>query len=436
MTHRYIILGGGLAGLTMADELLARGNEATVLEAAPEVGGLARNIEVRGHLFDIGGHRFFSDKQEINDWFRALMEGEIVEVIRKSRILMNGRFADYPLRPVNAFFGMGPMQSLKIVLGYLNVVGRNGGPQENFEDWVVARFGRPLYDIYFGPYTEKAWGVDPTRISAEWAAQRIQLVSLTEAVRKAVLPSKDSPRTYVSRFMYPRRGIGRITQRLAERVRSRGGDIRLKHAVEAIEKRGSQYAVSAGGATFEGDRIVSTIPVPLLANFLGEPMGEGALEYRCLRCVFLLLNRPRVTDDTWIYVPDRNVTFARIHEPKNWSREMVPGDGTSLCLEVFCTEGDEIWNMPGDELHRLCVDDLARLKFIDPGDVAHAHDIRVRNAYPVFLVGYRPILDDVLRRVAAHEGVYTVGRTGSFTYTNMDQVVDQALRLTERIVGA
>ncbi|MCZ7585577.1 MAG: FAD-dependent oxidoreductase [Deltaproteobacteria bacterium] len=267
-----------------------------------------------------------------------------------------------------------------------------------------------------------------------WAAQRIQLLSLTQAIKKALFDGGGSPRTYVSKFWYPRRGIGRITQRVADRVRRQGGVIKLSQPVEKIEKIETGYRVHAKGEQFEAERVVSTIPVPLLARLLGESVDKSRLAYRSLRCVFLLVNKDRVTDDTWIYTPDRGTIFGRIHEPKNWSPEMVPGKGTSLCLEVFCTEGDELWNLPSDELHRRCVADLERLGFLRADEVGDAHDIKVKNAYPVFLVGYEKDLAQTADRIARHDGVYLVGRTGAYTYINMDQVIADVLRLADRLV--
>ncbi|MCB9476062.1 MAG: FAD-dependent oxidoreductase [Deltaproteobacteria bacterium] len=435
---RYVILGGGVAGLTCADALAHRGHEVTVLEALPEVGGLARNIDVDGFLFDIGGHRFFTDKPYIIEWLETLMGDELLTVERKSRILLGGKFHHYPLKPVNALFGMGLARSFAIILGYLKTaLFERGGRQDNFEEWVVARFGRPLYDIYFGPYTAKAWGVEPTRISADWAAQRIQLLSLTDAVRKALMNfGPNSPRTYASRFWYPKRGIGRIPVKLAERVRERGGRILLQSPAVKLERENGIYRVTTSqGETIEAERIISTIPVPILCRLLGDEGMNGALEYRCLRCVFLKIDRPRVTDDTWVYIPERDVIFGRIHEPKNWSSQMVPDGRTSLCLEIFCGEGDEIWDLPGEELYRRCALDLERLGFIKADEVVDGSDLKVKNAYPVFLVGYRDVLDATFRRLSEYDGIHLVGRTGAFTYTNMDQVIHDALTLVGRLIA-
>ncbi|MCZ7585576.1 MAG: NAD(P)-binding protein [Deltaproteobacteria bacterium] len=158
---RYVILGAGLAGLTTADLLTRAGYEATCLEALPEVGGLARNINFKDHLFDIGGHRFFTDDERVAAYVRDLMGDELLDVVRKSRILLRGKFVDYPLRPMSALAGIGFLKSLHVLAGYAWVQLAAPGDQSNFESWVVRRFGKPLYDVYFGPYTQKVWGVDP-----------------------------------------------------------------------------------------------------------------------------------------------------------------------------------------------------------------------------------------------------------------------------------
>lgn len=432
---RWGILGGGLAGLTCADALLARGHSVVCLEAQAEIGGLARNVVVDQHIFDIGGHRFHSTNSDLLRWVDELMGDEFIVVERKSRILMDGRFSDYPLRPLNALRGVGLGRSIRFVAGYLSAAVDGRGEHDNFEDWVKARFGQPLYDVYFGPYTRKVWGIDPRKISATWAAQRIQIPSLLSAIQSAFMELGSKPRTLVSSFRYPRRGIGRIAARLGDRVRSRGGEILISSPVSGIAPTPDGFDIAYGGprpGSVRVDRVISTMPVGLTANLLGIKIPPGMLTYRCLRCVMILLNRPRVTDDTWIYTPEEDIVFGRIHEPKNWSRDLAPGDGTSLCLEVFCTEGDERWNMSSEDLHRRCVDDLCRLGFIEAGEVRKTFDIKVRDAYPVFLVGFEKPLSALTGEVLAR-GVRLVGRTGAFTYKNMDQVMEDALALVEDI---
>ena len=104
-----IIIGAGPAGLTAAYELKKRGVTASILEATTEVGGLSRTAQYKGYRFDIGGHRFFSKVPLINELWHEILGEEFLLRQRLSRIYYNGHFFNYPLKPLNALVGLGPI---------------------------------------------------------------------------------------------------------------------------------------------------------------------------------------------------------------------------------------------------------------------------------------------------------------------------------------
>ncbi len=436
-----LILGAGLAGLTCAHELTRAGVAVTVLEKLPVVGGLARNVSYGGGRFDLGGHRFFTPKQELVDWLRGLVGDSLRQVGRKSRIRLGGRYFDYPLRPFNALSGFGLAGSARILADYAASRLRRAlttGEEVSFEDWVVRRFGRRLFDIYFGPYTEKVWGLSCREISAEWAAQRIQLLNLSDAVVRALWRREDGPKTYAQSFWYPAGGIGVIGETLAACVREAGGVVRTDCAVERVTVRDGRVAeVAAGGENWSADVVISTIPLTQLGHLVGAPADAlSLLSYRAIRCVYLVLAMPQVTDDSWIYFPERGIVFGRSHEPRNWGADLAPPGGTSLCLEVFCHEGDEVWQCDERELAARCIDDLARLGLIQAAQVTGAFSEHVPHAYPVYRVGFRQPLRAVLDHVQTVGNLHVLGRTGAYRYHNMDQVAEAALDLARKLVNA
>ena len=158
--HDLLIIGAGPAGLTAAWEAEKHGKKTLILESDKEIGGISRTVERNGWRFDIGGHRFFTKVDEVYKiWDEILSEDDFLLRPRMSRIYYKNKFYDYPLKASNALFNLGIFEAIRCVLSYIYVRIFPPKNQDNFEDWVAARFGWRLYNIFFKTYTEKVWGV-------------------------------------------------------------------------------------------------------------------------------------------------------------------------------------------------------------------------------------------------------------------------------------
>jgi protoporphyrinogen oxidase len=442
--YDFVVLGGGLAGLTFALEASRRGRSVIVLESESQVGGLARTLRFGDFRFDIGGHRFHSRWPDITQWVSDVLAGEVCDVRRRSRIRLDGVYIDYPLRFPNALNAFSPLQATRIFLSYLRAALFSGRkrPDVSFEDWIVRRFGRALFDIYFKPYTEKVWGIPCNQISADWASQRIRLPSLKSAVVGSLLRRSKAPSTLVARFLYPPLGIGELPNRIAEAAISTGqATIQTGSRVLRVEprnERGWQVAFRAaeGETTVNGAAVVSTLPLDGLVGMLPIPQSEAAelragLPYRSLACVFLAADGPRMSDDTWTYFPDRHLLLGRTHEPANWSQRMTPKEASSLCVEVFCSEGDPVWCRPDGDMIETVVSELDQLGFLPRRRVKQAWLLRVSHAYPLYRVGYAEQLTHATSMVARWPTLHLLGRTGTFQYLNMDAVIRDSLQLAQ-----
>jgi protoporphyrinogen oxidase len=444
-----LVLGGGFAGLAAAHALAAAGRAVVVLEAGPVAGGLSRTERFGDFLFDLGGHRFFTHDTAIADLVGGLMGDELVDVPRSSKILLRGRYFDYPLRPRNAIASLGIADSARVLADYALEHVRGSlfpRPIVSLEDWVVRRFGRRLFEIYFRVYSEKVWGLPCDRISAAWVARRIEGLSLGKAVRNAFTRAhrREVP-SLIDRFLYPRRGIGRIAERFVEGLAPHG-QVRLATAVTSLRHAGGRLRevcceTGGGPLRFAPAQVISTMPLTALAGCLDPaPPPEvlraaGALGYRDLLLAAVAVDRPSVTDQTWIYLPDRAVPFGRIHEPKNWSREMAPADRTLVVAEYFCQRGDAVWEAPDEALGATTVTGLEELGFLSRREVSGVRIVRVPNAYPRFEVGYEQQAAVVRRWCAGIENLELAGRTGSFEYFNMDHAIRSGLAAAARLLA-
>ena len=168
--HDNIIIGAGPAGLTTAYELAKLGSRSCILEADDVVGGISRTVDYKGFKFDIGGHRFFSKVDYVNQIWSEILADELLDRPRLSRIYYDGKFFDYPLQAVNALTQLGPTEAVRVGLSYLRARALPTNNETTLEDWVSNRFGRRLYEIFFKTYTEKVWGIPCDEISSDWAA--------------------------------------------------------------------------------------------------------------------------------------------------------------------------------------------------------------------------------------------------------------------------
>lgn len=443
-----MILGGGLTGLSAGCVLANAGRKVRVFESDSKVGGLSKTIVKNGYRFDLGGHRFFTKDKKINDFINNLMEDELIWVHRTSKIYMRGRYFDYPLKPANAMFGLGIPTTMRIMAEYgVEKVRGLVKTRENvsLEDWVVSNFGRTMFDIYFREYSEKVWGIDCSRISAEWVAQRIKGLSLAKAVKNAFfkVSGKDLP-TLTDRFIYPRLGIGRISERLREEI-EKSGEVHTDTRVNCVNRSGFRITGievqnREGRATLGGREFVSSMPLTGLVRMLNPAPPQRVLEaasklkFRDLVVVAVMVDKKRVTDQTWIYIPEQSIPFGRIHEPTNWSGMMAPEGKTIVVMEFFSFRGDAVWNEDDRKLSDITVRHLERLGFLKGREVIDTAVVRAAKAYPLFEVGYKELCNELYEYLGRFENLHIAGRAGMFRYYNMDHAIESGIQTAETIM--
>jgi protoporphyrinogen oxidase len=448
--QRVVVVGAGPAGLTAAYLLSKAGVSVTVLEGDAMVGGISRTARYKQFRFDIGGHRFFTKVAPVQALWEEILGNEFISVPRLSRIHYRGRFFDYPIKAGNALKGLGPLNALAIVLSYLKWHYRPYPVEENFEQWVTNRFGKRLYQIFFKTYTEKVWGIPCTEIRAEWAAQRIQGLSLARAILSATSLNKrsDTIKTLIHEFRYPRLGPGQMWERCRDLIHERGNEVLLSHYVNAVEiADGRVAAVRAmtpdGERRFEADHVISTTAIRSLVRALRPeappPIRAAAegLKYRDFLVVALILNRERVFPDNWIYIHTPGVAVGRIQNFNNWSAAMVPVAGkTCLGLEYFCFEGDGLWAARDADLLARAARELEELGLARASEVEDGAVIRMPKAYPIYDSEYRGHLDVVRSFIDPIPNLHTVGRNGMHKYNNQDHSMLTAMMAVWNMEGA
>ncbi len=448
-----VIIGAGPAGLTAAWELARHGGGAVVFEQDDLVGGISRTCEYKGYRFDIGGHRFFTKVERVQELWLEMLDGEFLVRPRLSRIYYNGKFFHYPLKPMNALLGLGPIEAVRIGVSYIWAQLFPAGPEKSFEDWTCNRFGRRLYEIFFKTYTEKVWGMDCKEISADFAAQRIKNLDLVTAVRNALigdfLKGGEVVTTLIEQFHYPRHGPGEMWESCARGLAKKGVETHLRHRVASVRWGGgrvkSVMIEGPDGETKEatGDHFLSSMPIRTLLHAMDPAPPKAVLEaadklrYRDYLTVVLVIDQDELFPDNWIYIHSPEVKLGRIQNYKNWSPDMVADPTkTALGLEYFVQEEDELWSSRDEELIELGKRECEQLGLVNPADVIDGTVIRMAKAYPVYDDVYKDVLAEIRAWLEAEApNMQLIGRNGQHRYNNQDHSMMTAVLAAENIVA-
>jgi len=446
---RVAVIGAGPAGLTIAYLLAKRGFDVTVLEGTDMVGGISQTARYKGYRFDIGGHRFFTKIDPVQELWEELLGDDFIDVPRLSRIHYDGKFFNYPLKPMNALTGLGPINAIRILASYIHAKLWPTPVEETFEQWVTNRFGQRLYEIFFRTYTEKVWGIPCGEIRAEWAAQRIQGLSLARALINATALNRRDPgiKSLINTFKYPRLGPGQMWETCRDRLIERGGRVLMNHLVRHVKiTDGRATAVIADGpdgkVRVDADHVISSTDVRALVRALGDAAPQSAreaaegLRYRDFLVVALILEGENLFPDNWIYVHTPGVKVGRIQNFNNWSIEMVPDAGhTCLGLEYFCFEGDGMWTSSDAELIANAGRELKALGLASAAKIVDATVVRMPKAYPIYDARYRAHLDGVRAYIDRVPNLHTIGRNGMHKYNNQDHSMYTAMSTLENMLG-
>jgi len=449
-----VIIGAGPAGLTAAFELSRdEKRDIAVIEADSVVGGISRTVESDGWRFDIGGHRFFTKVQRVEDlWHEILPDEDFLMRPRMSRIFYDGKFYDYPLKASNALRNLGVIESVRCVLSYFWVRVRPPKDQTTFEGWVAARFGWRLYRTFFKTYTEKVWGVSATEIQADWAAQRIKNLSLGKAIINALLPKRNQKEitSLIEEFQYPKYGPGMMWERCTEVVAGRGVDVQMKKKVTALIRSTegvTHVQVEDRDGTTTGlptASVISSMPINELALSFDPPAPDNVLAaardlmHRDFLTVALVVPEEFAFPDNWIYIHSPEVRVGRIQNYGSWSPYLIKEGRTCLGLEYFVSIGDDLWEMDNDALIELASAELASLSLIsDESVIERGFVVRMLKAYPVYDRDYAANVDTIREWLEAEvPNVHPVGRNGMHKYNNQDHSMMTAVLTAENLISA
>lgn len=495
--HPIVIIGAGPAGLTAAAALVEHGFTPIIFETEAQVGGISKTLVHNENRLDIGGHRFFSKNDKVMTWWleRMALQGApaaddlalaravplsatpdapdpesedrvMLSRSRLSRIYFLRSLFDYPISLSGSTLAkLGPVRIARIGASYLRARLLPVRPEASLEDFMVNRFGRELYGLFFRDYTEKLWGVPCTEIEPSWGAQRIKGLSVSTAIRHALrslfgrddsVSQAETETSLIGRFLYPKLGPGQLWEAVAEELQTAGADLRLRTEVIGIRFEGEAAAAVVIRHAQTGDTeelacsgVLSTMPLAELVTCVrGREVPAQVAEiarglpYRDFMTVGLLVSRLTLTNpdaspvlDNWIYIQEPEVRLGRLQIFNNWSPYLVADQSKVwLGLEYFCDEGDEMWETPDADFAAMAARELASIGIIDEADIVDTVVHRVKKAYPAYFGTYARF-GEIHEWLDTLPNVVVMGRNGMHRYNNMDHSMLSAWAAVDALLG-
>ena len=507
---KVCIVGAGPAGITFADKLRELGGdfEIDIFEKSSYIGGISKTFNYKGNRIDIGGHRFFSKSDEVMQWwankfpllidknesvneeeityqnkkktiqgFRLAEQSDIdsgkVMLLRnrKSRILYERKLYDYPLKMnYKTISNIGILRMVSVVKSYLNSKFILSKPK-NLEEFIISKFGKKLYSMFFESYTEKVWGKKPKNISAEWGAQRIKGLSIRKIILDILNKSlsrlskksdneilqKNVETSLIEKFLYPKYGPGQMWESVAEQLSSNGVSILFNHKVDSFnfdnESRNLKFVryqkPDGQFETKEYDFVISTMPIKELVSGIKDNNNSSPLSVEVFNIGFKLPYRDFITvgilldklsgpnsetlDDNWIYIQEKDVKVGRIQIFNNWSPYLCSDTKKFwIGLEYFCNQNDEFWSNSDDEIISIAKNELGKLKLAKNENILDAVLLREEKTYPAYFGTYQNF-DLLKNQLNSISNLYCIGRNGMHKYNNQDHSMLTALRAAELV---
>ncbi|MBU0929643.1 MAG: FAD-dependent oxidoreductase [Nanoarchaeota archaeon] len=440
-----LILGGGLTGLTSAWKLAEADNNVTVIEKQDKLGGISSTFKHKNFNLDYGPHKIYTQIPEIMNEIKSLVKEEnLLEIEKRSKIYLKGKYYDYPIGLKDILLKMNPLIGIKAGFSFglrkaKNIVYKK---EISYEDYLTNRFGKGIYELVFKPYAEKVWG-NPKELDKELASIRVSVPSLS-ALLKNMLIKKKNPEISADKFYYPKYGIISLAEEMQENIEMNNGNILFNSYITEMKLNDNfieevKIKEKSKVKKMKPDFIISTIPIKELPKLLNAPQeiidAADSLKYRPLILFYIVANKDGLFNDNWIFYPEKDIIFNRISEQKGFSKDMIPNDKTVLTVEITCDADSELFKLNNKELYEKVIADLEKVNILSRNDVSEYFSAKLKDVYPVYDLEFKKNLNIILTYLSNIQNLITNGRQGLFNYNNMDHCIDMGIKAARYVIN-
>lgn len=413
---KIAVLGAGVSGLTAGRLLRDKGYDVTIYEKCEKPGGLAKTRITDGYTYDPhGGHIFNSKHKVVVDWIFSLMSKDKWQYsTRNAKIYFNGRYISYPFEL--SLCELEEDDAVECLYDY--VLSKQGAEPDNFRDWIIWNFGKAIADYYMIPYNEKIWKYPLEKMETKWMQGKMPLPTKKEIIRSLLLKDSSERKMPHSTFYYPLNGgIQSMVNAIAN-----GLNIKFCNPIYSIRKAANKWVINETG---EYDKIISTIPLPLLPKVMELPVSVNNaindLKYNSLTTI--LFDCPQ-TDISWLYIPSHEYRVHRVGYQSSLTPYACPRTGEGCAaMEVIGKQFDVNDNIISSN---ILPEKLGFRRIIDSEFTEYA--------YVIHDLGYRKNTTEIFSYFNNEvNGFDLLGRWGTWNYNNMDVCMYEAFQLVEKM---
>jgi protoporphyrinogen oxidase len=416
---KVVVVGSGMAGFGAAHRLRSEGVRPVIYERSSYFGGHTASFrDSSGFLFDLGPHISFTKDPRIQELLAGFVDQEFDALQVKLDNIWRGLRLTHPVQlHLN---GLPKELIVEILEDFIKVHDKPEPPIANYEDWLIASYGRRFAELFPMQYTRKYHLTNASNMCTEWLGPRMYRPSLQEMLRGALAPW--SPEVhYITHFRYPKQGGFLSYLKPLPDI----ADIRLQHEVTAVDPKAKVLRFSNGVAAAY-DALVSSIPLPLLVPMIaGVPpdVVQAAQQLACSTCVLVNVgvDRADLSEGQITYCYDEDICFTRLSFPHMLSVTNAPSGCGSIQAEVYFSDKYRPLRQSTESIIDQVIADLRRCNVLKETDrIMFRGALVVQFANVIFdldrskaLKTVHGYLDDI--------GVHYCGRYGDWGYMWTDE---------------
>lgn len=419
---KYLILGAGISGLTIANYL--KDQDYLILEKEKEYGGYCRTIRDGDFVWDYAGHFFHFKTEEFKKFFMDEIDADDIIYNEKcTKIYYKDNLIDYPFQ--TNIHQLEKQDFIDCLYDLFNKEEKEN--YDNFLDMLYGKFGKSITEIFLKPYNEKLYAVDLTQLDKDAMGRFFPYADIKQIIDNM---KKEQDSSYNNKFLYPKNGAGSFMKILYEKLDKER--VLLNTEVVTIDED-KKLVTTKDGNEYEYEYLINSIPLnhflPLFANGKYDEL-EKELSYNKVLVFNLGFNfKSPYTKEHWIYIPEGKYNYYRIGFYDNILRT----DKLSMYIEIGYSKDDEITQEEIDRQLELTVENLRKQGIVTKDMELIAHSTIIMSPAYVHITTKTNEKVGKLKEDFAKENVYTIGRYGGWTYNCMEDCMQEAKDVSLKI---